>query len=280
MRVARFSDAVSFLALTQGWLMQAELENNVILSLAGAIADGSLVTKEPTYLAAAFDGEAIVACALRTTPRKLVVSSGPEAAIRALVADAHAVAATLPAVMGPEPAVGWFASAWCALAQCRAQVGTRHRNHVIYTVAQDLAMAPGALRNVAAPERSRALEWAQAFGDEAMAGEKMDRDEVVDRYMLSNRLFFWDDGGPVAMLAVGGRTQNGARVSLVYTPHERRGRGYATSAVATLTARLLAAGDRHCCIYTDLANPVSNSIYRRVGYRPVCDICDYVFTPS
>lgn len=200
--------------------------------------------------------------------------------MRAIARDFRAATTTLPAVNGPEPAVGWFASELSMLAQCQAQVGTRHRNHVVYAVAHDLPMAPGALRNAEAHERSLAIEWTHAFAAEAMPGEKMDRDEVVDRHMQSNRLFFWDDGGPVTMLAVGGSTPNGARVSLVYTPPAQRGHGYATSAVATLTARLLAAGKRHCSIYTDLANPTSNGIYRRIGYRTVCDICDYVFEPQ
>jgi len=50
-----------------------------------------------------------------------------------------------------------------------------------------------------------------------------------------------------------------------------RGRGYATSCVAALTTRLLDSGKTFCCLYTDLSNPTSNSIYQRIGYRPVCD---------
>jgi len=46
--------------------------------------------------------------------------------------------------------------------------------------------------------------------------------------------------------------------------------------VATLTRDLLARGNRHCCLYTDLANPTSNSIYQRIGYRPLCDVGEYL----
>lgn len=28
-------------------------------------------------------------------------------------------------------------------------------------------------------------------------------------------------------------------------------------------------------LYTDLANPTSNSIYQRIGYRPVIDATDF-----
>jgi uncharacterized protein len=35
--------------------------------------------------------------------------------------------------------------------------------------------------------------------------------------------------------------------------------------------------NRYCCLYTDLANPTSNAIYYRIGYRPVCDAAEYFF---
>jgi predicted GNAT family acetyltransferase len=93
-------------------------------------------------------------------------------------------------------------------------------------------------------------------------------------------LYFWDDGRPVAMCASPGGAPSGARISLVYTPPDLRRRGYATAAVSALTRRLLFGGSRYCCLYTDLANPTSNNVYRRIGYRPVCDIDEYSFAES
>ncbi len=51
---------------------------------------------------------------------------------------------------------------------------------------------------------------------------------------------------------------------------QRRGRGYASWVVASLTQQLLDAGARPC-LYTDQANPVSNLVYERIGYEPVHD---------
>ena len=58
----------------------------------------------------------------------------------------------------------------------------------------------------------------------------------------------------------------------MYTPPELRGRGYATALTAELSQRLLdgrlfEGGRRFCFLYTDLANPTSNAIYERIGYR-------------
>ena len=37
-------------------------------------------------------------------------------------------------------------------------------------------------------------------------------------------------------------------------------------------------GNRHCRLYTDVANPTSNRIYQKIGYRPLYDVNDYMFT--
>ena len=66
-------------------------------------------------------------------------------------------------------------------------------------------------------------------------------------------------------------TRNGVSVGGVYTPPELRRKGYATACVAALSALLLDRGHSFCVLYTDLANPTSNSIYQKIGYRPVTD---------
>jgi predicted GNAT family acetyltransferase len=71
-----------------------------------------------------------------------------------------------------------------------------------------------------------------------------------------------------------------ARVGPVYTPPEARGRGYAAGATAAASQSALDAGTREVVLYTDLANPVSNALYERLGYRPVEDRVVLTFTPA
>ena len=56
------------------------------------------------------------------------------------------------------------------------------------------------------------------------------------------------------------------------------GRPYAGACVAALSARVLAAGQR-CILSTDRANPTSNAVYRRLGYRAVSEGLRYEFMP-
>ena len=79
------------------------------------------------------------------------------------------------------------------------------------------------------------------------------------------------DGEPVSFGGFGGLTPNGIRIGPIYTPPELRRRGYASALTAALTQMLLDRGRRFCFLFTDLANPTSNSIYQRIGFRPIGD---------
>jgi predicted GNAT family acetyltransferase len=56
-----------------------------------------------------------------------------------------------------------------------------------------------------------------------------------------------------------------------------RGRGYATALVADLARELLARGKRKLFLTTDIANPTSNAIYARIGFRAENDDCGFDF---
>jgi predicted GNAT family acetyltransferase len=69
-----------------------------------------------------------------------------------------------------------------------------------------------------------------------------------------------------------GRT---AGISLVYTPPEERGRGYAGAVTAATVEAGYARGKTSASLFTDLRNPVSNRCYEKIGFRPVCDYHAY-----
>jgi predicted GNAT family acetyltransferase len=104
-----------------------------------------------------------------------------------------------------------------------------------------------------------------------------DMRELVERLIGAEGLGVWDDGGPVPVAARSRPTPTGASINLVYTPPKNRGRGYATACVAALSRRLLDFGKTFCTLFTNLANPTSNKIYRRVGYRLIADFVEIRF---
>ncbi|MBV9170302.1 MAG: GNAT family N-acetyltransferase, partial [Chloroflexi bacterium] len=84
--------------------------------------------------------------------------------------------------------------------------------------------------------------------------------------------WLWVDADEVPVsLATRRRPISGsARIGPVYTPPSQRGRGYGSAVTAAATREVLDLGAIPV-LFTDLANPVSNSIYQRLGYRPVDD---------
>ena len=91
--------------------------------------------------------------------------------------------------------------------------------------------------------------------------------------VADGRIWLWEaqDATPVSLA---GRTATAigvARVAPVYTPPEARRRGYGAAITAACTADALQRDAEHVVLFTDLANPTSNSIYQRIGFRPVAD---------
>ena len=85
-------------------------------------------------------------------------------------------------------------------------------------------------------------------------------------------LSVWQAGGrPVSMGGVSRQVAGMVRIGPVYTPPDLRGHGYASAITADLSRRAREAGAAEVLLYTDLDNPVSNSIYQRIGYRAVED---------
>src|SRR5262249_10024787 len=139
----------------------------------------------------------------------------------------------------------------------------------------ELKLASGQLRQATAADRDLAVAWVRAFQREA-DDSGMDPAMLADRWIGAGQLWFWEDGRPVAMAAARGPVEGVFRVRPVYTPPELRGRGYGTACVYRLSQRTLDAHGRPC-LYTDLGNPTSNSIYRRIGYRAVAEWVRYRF---
>lgn len=54
-------------------------------------------------------------------------------------------------------------------------------------------------------------------------------------------------------------------------------RGYAGAATVEVSRAAIASGADEVLLFTDLANPTSNGLYQRIGYRPVADFAMYDF---
>jgi predicted GNAT family acetyltransferase len=286
MEAVRLDDAASFLAEAGPLLLADEARHNLILGIAGTIRDApDRFPLRSLWLVR--DGGEVVAAALRTPPYNLVLARPRSAP--ALAALAEAVAGEeIPGVTGTEPEVHEFAALWSRLSGAAGRVNMRQGVYAIGQV-EPPPEVPGSARVGTEDDYELALRWWIAFGEEVLheGGPGREDAEQNVRHKLSSMtggFLLWEDGGePVSLAGWSGPTPNGIRIGPVYTPPELRGRGYATALTAELSQRLLdgrlfEGGRRFCFLYTDLANPTSNAIYERIGYRLVAEAAEVVFT--
>jgi hypothetical protein len=271
MQVIVDSSPAEWLSQVQPLLRRAEAENNLLLGLsAQAVSDPTRFGQGLT-LARVIDGESVVGAAM-VNSYNLVLARQSESALEALaayLADSHIV---FPGVVGPDDVPERFLAHWSDLTGIAAILRQSQRIHECRRV-EPLPDAAGCLRAPRAFEIPTVAEWRVAF-HEAVGAAATDDDPAgaIRRMMERGEVVVWDAGDEiVSCAATVRRTPRGAVVAFVYTPPEQRGRGYATSCVAELTRSNLAAGAEFCCLYTDLANPTSNAIYARIGYRRVCN---------
>jgi predicted GNAT family acetyltransferase len=98
------------------------------------------------------------------------------------------------------------------------------------------------------------------------------------RLIRDRRLYLWDDGRPHCMLGVLRETRDAAAIGILYTPPERRDRGYASAAVAAFSRHLLERGMAHSYFYIDPASIVADAISQKLGYAAVQDTVDIDFS--
>lgn len=278
MVITRHATAQAFLEHGGPLLLEREAENNLIVSIAGGLAAGEEAgpLADDIYFATA-GRRGVVACALRTPPHKLLLTEAAEDVIGPLVRAVAEVYPDLPGVLAPNETSRRFADAWSEMTGVAVRPGLRMRIYQLEQVAPVARQVAGHFRAATEDDIGLVAEWTQAFQDELPDIDHGPVEDAVRERIAARATFLWENPDPVSMACAAGRTPNGVRVNNVYTPPAFRGHGYASACVERLSRALLDGGASFCFLYTDLNNPTSNNIYRRIGYRPVVDVADHRF---
>ena len=258
----------------QRFLEKDEAANNLPLGLLPrlveqqeSIEDG----RRPFFAFAEHEGQ-MVFVMLMTPPHNLIVYGAGEqldAAVEASVSFLLKERVIPPGVIGPRDVATGFASVWSRHTGCMLMV---QMEQMIYRLDRviDLTHPPGKLVCATAEHANLVADWVVAFSQITHDPLDIPRAQARAQEMISvSRVCLWVDKNPVSMAWRARPTRNGIVVSGVYTPPEFRRQGYATACVATLSQSLLDEGYRFCALYADLANPISNHIYQKMGYRPI-----------
>jgi hypothetical protein len=269
--VCFYEDAASFSSAAEEFLLSRPVLNNVILTRLG----DCLTRHEPgRYWVATKDSQVsgVVFQSPLTHPALLVAM---ELSVVTTLVDAIADAGiALPGVIGDAGTAASFAGRWTE--RHRAAVFPT-RGLLLYALAElrDIGPVPGKLRIFEPPDRNLVIPWVRAFDAEVQEPET-EPDRKLDEFLVSGQIWLWDDNGISSMAVSRKPVARVVRFSEVYTPPQKRKCGYAAASVYGMSKHFSAAGHR-CILYTDLGNPVSNSIYRRIGYSAISESTHYRF---
>ena len=289
------SDVAEFLAAAGPFLRADRVRNTVLLTVTETIRENPAIYRaapaaDPADPAADItDGlplfgwwtaEATVRGAfLHTPPFPVLLSAVPARAAASLATETLA-GRPLGGVNADPGAAEAFAGAWLEVTGGRVGEHRRNRLYRLAGLTWPDPLPDGAPRLAADGDTALLTDWFGAFAREVNDFARDADHAAAVRERLSYRGFtVWEaDGKPVSLACVTRQVAGMTRVGPVYTPPEARGHGYASAVTAAASERARAAGADEVLLFTDLDNPVSNSIYQRIGYRPVEDRAVLSFT--
>ncbi len=236
---------------------------------------------ERIYLATC-RGRAAFGVAMLRDAGPVLIGESDAAAAAAFAVDLARDWPKLHGVIGAPAGCEAFARKWEDLTGRGHRLRVRMRQHALSTV-NDVPAAPGRARAATPADTDWLIERQIAFIAEAGIHDRPERvREQLPSRVAHGDFRIWDDGRPVAYAGFNDAAPDFARIAPVYTLPECRGLGYATALVAGLARELLARGKRKLFLTTDVANPTSNAVYARIGFRAENDDCglDFVATES
>jgi uncharacterized protein len=289
METRHYYKAEDFLAQAEKIFLKDEARYGLIYSISRALEANphQYGNEAPWFCTVSADpkpftrmGSEMYSAAWRTPPHMVGVahfSGSFDAIAEQLVIAVSRKYKEIPGVVGDKGLADRFAARWCGKFGLKVQNTQAQRVYKLIKV-NDIPMTQGKLRVAMEVDRDLVVKWSHAFQIDCFGPSSKTPESDPVPYLAQGKVFLWEVNGKPVSIAVKNRaTEKGVNVGGVYTPPELRKKGYATTCVAELSKQILQSGKQFCMLYTDLANPTSNSIYKKMGYVEVADSVQHEF---
>jgi ribosomal protein S18 acetylase RimI-like enzyme len=285
MKVESIESVDEFIASTLSFRAADPLRTNVIGSVSLAVSTGHTRYDDCHWWTVRDDNDDVVGAAMRTSPFNMIVSPMTSDAARALGKSVGHFDDALPGLTGSVDVIeAWSQGYRESQSPGSLRVLLEQRRDLLYEV-EDLATpaAIGRGRPAANDDVELLAHMFNAFVHEVDL-EPLSLDDAregVKKSIAAGSLFCWDIEGAIAALAghapvVTTESIVIGRVGPVYTPPEYRNRGFGSAVTAHVTRHLRGQGAR-VMLFTDAANPTSNSIYQEIGFRLIDEVLEMRF---
>ncbi len=279
MKVTRLHDIHEFWRQAGPLYTKDPVRHTVALTVLKRVRSGLGDQDAEPILLTVEDQGVIIGAVFCTPPHPYGLSAMPVEAA-APVAEFTAAEGIRPtSALGEHAAVEAFAAAWHDITGATHTVDIDLRLYrLLEAEFAPPTNVPGELAIASEDDLDVLLDFRRGFDIET--GQRALTDMPALRALFAagaGHGIWWVDGRPVAIAAASKPEEGMSRVSAVYTPPDERGHGYGSAVTAGISRWAIDQGASDVVLFTDLANPISNSIYQRIGYRPVMDTIEVAF---
>ncbi len=280
MLLKTYQEPAAFLQAARPFLEAQEVINCLLLGVTIRLHEHPEWTETAPYLAAIENEGQVELAAAITPPHNLLLAGTPQTgpvALGMLIESLRADGWPFPGVTAEKRLAHLFAQTWSETTGIPLKIRQRLRAYELRQVLPLSRPPSGALRAAIPNDLDTIEAWRSAFLREALHEEPGENiRDLALRSIQAGLTYVWDDRGPVSLALLTRPTPHGISIGGVYTPPEHRAHGYASACVAGLSQQQLDQGRSFTALFTDLDYPTSNSIYQKIGYRPVCDFTEYI----
>lgn len=252
-------------------LMERPVDNTLVLTISDTIRAGRRFSEhEPVF--GWFDDLQHFGGLVMTPPYAMVVSGAAPETMPDLVSALRGQQVDVTAVNCEDALAYRFAHEWLDGVDRQPVVRRRQRLYRLADLRSPTRPPEGHGRLARESDLVQLMEWMHAFIAEVHLPDEVS--EVSMRARIDAGLvWIWEDaaGTPAAFAGRQKTIAQVARIGPVYTPPSHRRRSFGAAVTHASTADALGRGATEVALFTDLANPTSNSIYQQIGFEPLSD---------
>jgi GNAT superfamily N-acetyltransferase len=255
------------------YLASDPVAHNLVLTL----VTQRIAIPEPGHYWWVTDDHAVVGFAMQSPVGfRVTATPMPRPVVEAILDAVVDAAPGVPGVIADAATAACFAGVW---AERRKTPAAPHEGQRLYELTEVTppTEVSGSFRAAGTGEVDLLLAWARGFEADTGQFPRPQPERWIADNIAHERVFVWDDDGPVSTALASDVVAGVSRVGFVYTPPGQRGHGYAAAVTAAISQHALDNGADRCILYTQLSNPTSNAVYQRLGYRAVGEVLDYTF---
>lgn len=224
------------------------------------------------------DKNGVAGAAVQTRDSVLLVNGLPAETATTAVEALAAARANLSGARGTPATATAFTQAWHRVTGVQAAESSRDVLYRLGELTPPSGVA-GAWRTAGTRDEETVVPWLNEFFIEAFdepSNLEASKAMLTSMGDAGDHVLLWAvNGEPVSMARVRAAAVGTSRIGPVYTPPEHRGHGYAAAVTAAAVQFAHREGASEVVLFADSANPVSNRVYRRIGFEPVAEDVRY-----